>query len=68
MPMLKKNYKKKKDLNLGYPTWLSLPDWAVKTVVPFTRDYQKVILHALVRFREEQDEFDNKGSRLKVIP
>ena len=65
MPMLKKE---KKDLNLGYPTWLSLLDWAMKTVVPFTRDYQKVILHALIRFWEARDEPDNQGSRLKVIP
>ena len=34
-----KKKKKKKNLNLGYPTWLSLSDWAVKTVVPFPRDY-----------------------------
>ena len=44
--------KKKKNLNLGYPTWLSFSNWAVKIVVPFTRDYQKVILHALVGFEE----------------
>ena len=41
-----------KDLNLGYLTWLSLLDWAVKTVMPFTRDNQKVIFHALVGFGE----------------
>ena len=34
-----KKEKEKKDLNLGYPTWLSFPDWAMKTIVPFTRDY-----------------------------
>ena len=49
MPMLKKE---KKDLNLGYPIWPSFPNWAVKTVIPFTQDYQKVILHALIGFGE----------------
>ena len=48
--MLKK--RKKKNLNLGYPIWLSLPNWAVNTVIPFTQNYQKVILHALIRFGE----------------
>ena len=26
------------DLNLGYPTWLFLLDWVVKTVIPFTQN------------------------------
>ena len=25
-----------KDLNLGNPTWFSLPGWVMKTVMPFT--------------------------------
>jgi len=25
------------DLTLGYPTWLSLSSWPVKTIIPFPR-------------------------------
>ena len=41
-----------KGLILGYPTWLSRPSWAVKTVIPLLGDNQVVILHALVRLRK----------------
>ena len=33
-----------RNLILGYPTWFSYPNWAVKTVVPLPGDDQIVIL------------------------
>ena len=68
MTLFKKKGGGGRDLNLGYPTWFSLPDWAVKTIMPFPQDYQKVILHALVGFEEAQNKPDDRGSGLKVIP
>ena len=56
-----------KDLNLGYPTWLSLPSWAMKTVVPFTKDDQVVILYALVGLGKTQDKPNHLRPRLKVV-
>ena len=44
-----------KDLNLRYPTWLSLLGWAVKTVVPFIRGDQVIILYALVGLGKTRD-------------
>ena len=41
-----------RDLTLGYPTWFSVPSWAVKTVMPFPKGDQVVVIHAFVRFRE----------------
>ena len=57
-----------KDLNLGYPTWFSRPNWVVKTVVPFPEGDQIVILQALVGFRKAGYQFNNIGSGLEVIP
>ena len=51
-----------------YPTWLSLTDWAVKTIMSFPQNYQKVIFHALLGFGEARDKTDDGGSRLKVKP
>ena len=34
--------------NPKVPTWLSLPSWVVKTIVPFPRGNQVVVLQALV--------------------
>ena len=56
-----------KDLNLGYPTWLFLLGWAVKTVMPFTKGNQVVILHALVGLGKTQDESNHGRPRLKVV-
>ena len=40
------------DLTLRYPTWFSLPSWAVKTIMSFPGGDQVVVLHAFVRLRE----------------
>ena len=54
-------------LILGYPTWISRPSWAVKTVMPFLRDNQVVILHAFIRLRKTQYQFNDVESRLEII-
>ena len=60
MPINQKKKKKREgNLSLRHPTWLSLLDWAVKTVVPCPQDYQEEILHTLIGFREARDEPDN---------
>ena len=56
-----------RDLNLGYPTWISLPSLAVKTVVPFLRGDQVVVLHALVRLWKTRYQSNNIELRLEVI-
>ena len=56
-----------RDLNLGYPTWISLPSLAVKTVVPFLRGDQVVVLHALVRLWKTRYHSNNIKPRLEVI-
>ena len=57
-----------RDLTLGYPTWLSLSSWAMKSVVPFPRGNQVVILHALIGLRKTQYKPNNVGPGLEVIP
>ena len=59
LPMLQEKRKNRRDLNLGYPIWLSLSDWAVKTIIPCPRGYQEVILHTLIGFGEARDESNN---------
>ena len=56
-----------RDLNLGYPTWISLSSWEMKTVMPFPRGDQVVILHAFVGFRKTRYQSNNVGLRLEVI-
>ena len=48
LPMLQEKRKKRRDLNLGYPTWLSLPSRTVKTIVRFPRGDQVVVLQAFI--------------------
>ena len=50
------------------PHLISLPSWAVKTIVPFSRGDQVVILHAFVGFGKTQYQSNNIGLRLEVIP
>jgi len=66
--MLQENKKNRGDLNLGYPTWLSLSNWAMQTIMSCPRDYQEVILHTLIGFREARDEPNDRQSGLEVIP
>ena len=54
-------------LILGYPTWISRPSWAVKTVIPFLKDNQVVILHAFIRLRKTQYQFNDVRPRLEII-
>lgn len=54
-------------VSLKYPTWFPLSCWAMKTIVPFTQDNQKIFIHALIRFEETQDESDFGDSSFKVI-
>ena len=56
-----------RDLNLGYPTSIPLPSWAMKTVMPFLRGDQVVILHAFVGLRKTQYQSNNVRPRLEVI-
>ena len=56
-----------RDLNLGYLTQISLPSWAMKTIVPFPEGDQVVILHAFVGLRKTRYQSNNVGSRLEVI-
>ena len=48
LPMLQEKRKKRRDLNLGYPTWLSLSSRIVKTVVLFARGNQVVVLQTFI--------------------
>ena len=56
------------DLTLGYPTWLFLPSWAMKTVVPFPRGDYIVVLYALVGLGKTRYEPNYIGPRLEVLP
>ena len=56
-----------RDLNLGYPTQISLPSQAVKTVVPFPRCNKVVILHVFIGFGKTRYQSNNIGLRLEVI-
>ena len=56
------------DLTLGYPTWLSHPSWAMKTVMPFPRGDQVVVLHAFFGLGKTRYEPNNVGPGLEVIP
>ena len=56
-----------RNLILGYPTWFSYLDWAVKTVVPLPGDDQIVILQAFVGLRKAGYQSNNIGMRLEVI-
>ena len=56
-----------KGLILRYPTWLSYPSWAVKTVMPLLGDNQVVILHAFVRLRKAGYQSNDVGPRLEII-
>ena len=56
-----------RNLNLGYPTWICLPSWALKTVVPFSGGNQVVILHAFVGLRKTRYQSNNIRPRLEVI-
>ena len=70
---IKKKIKKKwlkfllRNLILGYPTWFSYLDWAVKTVVPLPGDDQIVILQAFVGLRKAGYQSNNIGMGLEVI-
>ena len=56
-----------RDLILGYPTWFSCPNWAVKTVVPLPGGDQIVILQALVGLRKVGYQSNNIRPRLEII-
>ena len=56
-----------RDLNLGYPTWLSLPNWVVKIVVPLLEGDQVVDLHAVVGLGKTRYQPNNSRPGLKVI-
>ena len=56
-----------RDLNLRYLTWISLLNWAVKTIVPFPKGVQVVIIHAFVGFGKTRYQSNNVGPRLEVI-
>ena len=56
-----------RDLNLGYPTWISRSSWVVKTVMPFLGDNQFVVLYAFGRLRKTRYRSNNVGSRLEII-
>ena len=56
-----------RDLNLRYPTWISLPSWVIKIIVPFPRGDQVVILHAFVGLRKTRYQSNNVRPRLEVI-
>ena len=66
MPMLKKNNNKRpkpKVPHLAFPPGLGSED---RCAIPLR--LSKVILHALIGFREAQDKPNDRGSRLKEIP
>ena len=56
-----------RDLNLGYSTWLSLPSWAMKTVVPFLGGDHVVFLHTLIGCGKTRCQPNNHGLRLEVV-
>ena len=56
-----------RDLNLRYPTSISLPSGAMKTVVPFPIGDQVVILHAFVGLRKTRYQSNNVRPRFEVI-
>ena len=39
----------------------------MKSIMPFTQDNQKILVHALVRFGETQDESDFRDPSFKVV-
>ena len=56
-----------RDLNLGYPTWISHLSQVVKTVMPLLGDNQVFVLHAFVRLKKTLYQSNNVGSRLEII-
>jgi len=50
-----------------YPTWFPLLCWAMESIMPFTRDNQKILVHAFVRFGETQDESDFRDPSFKIV-
>ena len=40
----------------------------MKSIMPFSRDNQKILVHALIRFGETRDESDFRGPSFKIVP
>ena len=56
-----------RDLILGYPTWFSCSNWAMKIVVLLPRCDQIIILQAFVGLRKVEYQFNNVRLGLEVI-
>ena len=56
-----------RNLILGYPTWCSCSNWAVKTIVPLPEGEQIIILQALVGLRKVGYQSNNIEPGLEVI-
>ena len=57
-----------RDLLLGYPTWISCPSWAIKTITPLPGDDKEVVLLAFVCFGKARYHSDNVGPGLEIVP